>query len=383
MRVVLLSMSAIDDDPRVRRQGDALAAAGHEVVAVGVDRPTRSPAPLWTVRKLPWPTLSRGERLGLAWGKAVVRLWPAHVHRVVREHPALASWYPAVRDLQADLYVANDWPVLPLAARLAEEHGARYAYDSHEYAVEEWPTLRWRLLNPPWIRAVERAFVPGAQWVMTVCDGIADLLQRDYALADRPLVVRNVPPYESCPYRAPGAVLRVLYHGGLLADRGLERLVDSVPLWAPDRELDLRVVGDSGYVAQLQERAARVAPGRIRFLEPAAMTDLVRLANEADIGIVVLSGESAQYRFSLPNKLFEYAMAGLALVVPELPEMAALVRRHELGVVLHEVSPEGIAAAVNGLSRDDVARGKRNALAAAGTLCWEREQEVLVAACAD
>ena len=36
-------------------------------------------------------------------------------------------------------------------------------------------------------------------------------------------------------------------------------------------------------------------------------------------------------RLALPNKLFEYLMAGLAVVVPEAPAMASLVKREGVG----------------------------------------------------
>ena len=45
-RVGLLCVSAIPDDPRVRRQGDLLTGAGWEVVAIGLPG-ARSTQPDW------------------------------------------------------------------------------------------------------------------------------------------------------------------------------------------------------------------------------------------------------------------------------------------------------------------------------------------------
>src|SRR5262249_55992574 len=80
------------------------------------------------------------------------------------------------------------------------------------------------------------------------------------------------------------------------------------------------------------------------------------------------------------NKVVECVVAGLALCVTDLPEMARLLREHDLGVTFPRVDPVAIAAAVNGLDPDAIDRYKRNALTAARELCWERESERLVTA---
>ena len=45
-----------------------------------------------------------------------------------------------------DVILANDAEVLPLAARLAREQGARLVFDAHEYAPRELEdNLKWRI----------------------------------------------------------------------------------------------------------------------------------------------------------------------------------------------------------------------------------------------
>ena len=69
------------------------------------------------------------------------------------------------------------------------------------------------------------------------------------------------------------------------------------------------------------------------------MTALVREAAAFDIGFFALPGHSRHNEFALPNKFFEYIMAGLALCVTDLPEMARLIRRHMLGVTFRSLDP--------------------------------------------
>jgi glycosyltransferase involved in cell wall biosynthesis len=84
----------------------------------------------------------------------------------------------------------------------------------------------------------------------------------------------------------------------------------------------------------------------------------------------------------MPNKLFEYLMAGLAVCVSDAPEMASIVRRYGVGVIVASTTPQGIAEALNGIELAALPEFKSRALAAARELCWENEQSVLLDAVA-
>jgi glycosyltransferase involved in cell wall biosynthesis len=378
VRICLLTQTRIADDPRVRRQGDALVAAGHDVVGVGLSGASSS-SPDWPVLEVPGPsrtphgkvTTGLRTQLARAGARAALRVyWSFSEHRVMLE---------TARRVGADVYHANDWRVLPVAATCAAGTGGSYVYDSHEFAVEEnVDQLLWRLVFPHYVREIEAYYIHGAAFVSTVGDGIADLLQEVYALRTRPLVVRNVPAYQETPYRPPGARMVVLYHGVYNPDRGLEDLVASVADWRDEFALVIRGYGAPAYEARLRDTAAGAGVGdRVVFEPPVPMTDLVPRANEADIGIHTIPVTNRQTRYCLPNKLFEYVMAGLAVCVTNAPEMARIVKEYECGVVIHDSSSAGIATAVNALTRDSVARFKRASLKAATSLNWDHEQERL------
>jgi glycosyltransferase involved in cell wall biosynthesis len=111
------------------------------------------------------------------------------------------------------------------------------------------------------------------------------------------------------------------------------------------------------------------------------MVDLVRSAAEHDIGLFALPDHSLQNIYVLPNKFFEYMMAGLALCVSDLPEMARILKRHALGVLIDAVTPEAIAAATNRLDRPAIDAYKGAVLAAARKFNWENEGQLLLKAC--
>ena len=382
MRICLLSLSPIADDPRVRRQGDALAAVGHEVVAIGFGGARSAPPSSWRILEVPRPSRSTFEKVGTA-----VRLVPARLSARLA-YPAYWTFaahrmmYALARAERPDRIHANDWRVLPVATRLRHELGTPFVYDSHEWAVEENIEQRqWRAVFPPFVGAIEAAAIGQAESVVTVSDGIADLLHASYHLPARPTVIANMPPYQESPFRRASEPVTVLYQGVFNPDRGLDTLVRSVEAWAPDRRLWLRGLGPPAMVERLRSLAARPeVRGRVEILPPAPMTELVRVANEADIGIHPIPGKNRQSRYALPNKLFEYVMAGLAVCVSSVPEMARVLERYPVGRTIDGDDEEAIASAVNSFTVADVDAYKRGSLAAAHELCWEHEEQKLLAA---
>lgn len=278
---------------------------------------------------------------------------------------------------QADLWLANDWTALPIVRRLAAEQQVPYAYDTHELAVDEYAQrLLWRLTQRPVIAAIEREGIAGAAVTSCVSQGIANRLYELYRLPQKPLLIRNMPRYEAHPHRPCGETIEVLYHGVVNVGRGLEACIDSVALWRPEFRLTIRGPGPAEYLEALANRIRSAGLGARVVLAPSVpMVDLVKEAARFDVGLFALSGHSQQNVHVLPNKFFEYTMAGLALCVSDLPEMTALLRQYELGRLIPQVTPEAIANAINGFDRASIEACKARSLEAAKDLNWEAEAD--------
>jgi glycosyltransferase involved in cell wall biosynthesis len=311
--------------------------------------------------------VARSARLRLLPAYADTAYWEANEH--------FSRIYELARLHRVDIWLANDWTTLPIAARLADEQGIPFAYDTHELAVDEYAqNLKWRLLHRPLIRHAEGASIRRAAFVSCVSDGIADRLGQVHSLSRRPIVIRNTPHYQSHALRPTGDMIKVLYHGIVAPGRGLEACIRSVKLWRREFSLTVRGPAPPSYLESLQAiaREAGVA-GRVTFDPPVPMTELVARATEFDVGLFALPNYSRQNVYVLPNKFFEYTMAGLALVVSDLPEMTRLLRQHDLGRLIGGLTPQSIAEAINSLDRSAIQRYKANALEAAKMLNWQVE----------
>jgi glycosyltransferase involved in cell wall biosynthesis len=426
--ICILSLSRVADDPRVRRHGDAFHRAGWNIVAVGLPG-ARSAAPEWPIvtaapsgdaparqgPSIPGKSASvrppkfrqvakrqlvqllaktrGGRRLHGAAARLIrlrysvlqlgVWIWPRLSHHIYWTYSAeVRGLYASGCGIDAAVWLANDWATLPIAARLARERGGIYGYDSHEFAVEEYGHQRkWRLLRRPMVFALERAFIRDAAVISAVSPGIAQCLSELHGLSRPALVLRNTPAFEDVRFHATGERIRVLYHGIVAPNRGLEETIESVADWRAEFDLTIRGPAEQSYATILRKRIdSGEASERIRLIPPVPMTELVREATLFDIGIFALPGNSQHNKFALPNKFFEYIMAGMALCVAGLPEMAALINQYGIGITIPQINAAAIAAAVNQFDRELVDRCKRSSRLAARELCWERESEQLVAA---
>ncbi len=295
---------------------------------------------------------------------------------------------------------ANDWNTMWCGVAIKLVCRARLVYDSHELWADRNGRWEWR----PWLLASEALFVRVADTVITASPGYANALATRYR-AGRPAVIRNIPESPSAPaasvhgaagarngHSAPramddgsatsprGGSPLVVYVGGLMPGRGLEQTIDALAL-AP--AIRLRAVGPGApaYRAQLIERASRAGvEDRVELAPPVPPGAVSALLESATAGLCLIQPVCRSYELTLPNKLFEYAAAGVPVLASDLPVIAALVRGDGLGEVVAPSDPRGIAVGLERLVEPERrAEAARRARAFAGANNWARESRKLAA----
>jgi hypothetical protein len=97
-----------------------------------------------------------------------------------------------------------------------------------------------------------------------------------------------------------------------------------------------------------------------------------------DMGIHLLTAVNLNHIYALPNKLFDFIMAGLGVAIFPLPEMTRVVKEHQIGVVSTDQSIHAMASALNKLSSSQIDEFKKNSLALAKTLNGNAEMAKLM-----
>lgn len=284
-----------------------------------------------------------------------------------------------------DAIHANDWQALPIAIEVARRTGAQVVFHQHEYAeLEREDSLVWRLLVSPAIHRLLVKYTSDPEVAVgasiTVCEPIAERYRQELGI--HPIVVYNA-PQPVCIGRSGQPAnpnrIRLIHHGFAQRGRGLHNLVKAIALADERFTLDFMLMDDGkGYLNYLKTLARRVAPGRVFFRAPVRPLDIVQTVSEYDIGLCVIEPSTYNFLMMLPNKMFEYIQAGLALCIGPSPAMVAIARRHGLGIVTTGFAPGDIAEALNRLSVDEIRVMRDASLKAASVLNADVEMAKVV-----
>jgi glycosyltransferase involved in cell wall biosynthesis len=275
--------------------------------------------------------------------------------------------------------LANDLDTLPACCLAAKLKKKKLIFDSHEL-FPEVPEL----VNRPMVRKIwlflENFFVPKIDLGFTVSYSIAEFYEKKYGIHFE--VLRNVGQfrfdYEFNGIKKNEERTTIIYQGSLNKGRGIDlvirsmQYIDDVEFW---------IVGTGDIVDELKKLVSDLLLDRkVIFIGRVAMEEVSAYTFKADIGISPEEDMGLNYRYGLPNKLFDYIQARLPVVVSDLPEMKTIVENYKIGKVLKERTPLKLAEILTQMINKELPSGKYNLNVglAARELCWEREEEKLI-----
>ncbi|GER86352.1 hypothetical protein KDW_05140 [Dictyobacter vulcani] len=291
---------------------------------------------------------------------------------------------------RADIYHAGDLTALPACYIAAKLRRKPVILDFYECPIPapETDIVFWRWLG--WLMVISLgAVLPHCEGVIAVSPLIAREFQQRYHLSEV-LVLRNILEY--CTV-AKSDLLRqslglssetriALYQGGIFANRRLDLLVQAAAFLERDNIIVMMGPSDQKTLVHLQRLISRKGVAdRVKIIPPVPYDELLDWTASADIGLIVLDPDySLSIRLSLPNKLFEYLMAGLPVLSSQLDGVVDILTAYETGRVVTSLTPTNISTAINRMlrDRDELDRMHKNAHNAAKELCWEKEKQQLI-----
>lgn len=283
----------------------------------------------------------------------------------------------------ADIYHAHDVSgLLPcyIAARLRRKP---LVFDAHELPLEAM-SIRSRWLLELLAYLLMR-IIPYCMRVITVSPPIAREISRHYR-SPMISIIRNVPTYQAV---ARSTRLRqyldlepemciALFQGYLNADRGLDILIRSATFLDPNIVIVImgKAVGET--LAQLESLIKdQGVADRVRIIPAVPFAELLEWTASADLGLIIYRTDfSKNIQMCLPNKFFEYLMAGLPVLASQLNAIEDVIRTYNVGRIVTSLAPANIGEAINAMLVDKVAINemRRNALdAAQREFHWEKE----------
>jgi glycosyltransferase involved in cell wall biosynthesis len=269
-------------------------------------------------------------------------------------------------ETNAFVYHANDLDTLEICGSVASSRNAKLVYDSHELWLESSRYLHaTNAFNRIRLRNIERHYASRADAVIAVTPGRGELMRRMYPSIKKLEIVENAPEkLIDLPPRGklrsligvgPEAVI-ALYQGVICPERGLEELLGAAEL-VRNPLVKFVIIGMDAWNGTLQKTASDMGLNqRVVFLPPVSSEELPGITVDADMGFILFRNTCLNHYYSLPNKLYEYMMAGVPIVSSDFPELRRVIDHAGSGVTVNPDSRNSIAAAVEKLAGDPAER---------------------------
>ena len=222
---------------------------------------------------------------------------------------------------------------------------------------------------------LEKTIIPKLQNVITVSDSIKNHYHNLYGISA--IVIRNIPKIKKISQRnfeidAKGKKV-ILYQGSVNIGRGIELMIDTMTLL--DEYLFI-VIGDGDILEQLNEKVSNLSlHNKVKFLGKKTPEELKELTPNATIGMSLEEDLGLNYRYALPNKIFDYLHANVPVIVADLPEMRSLIKKHPIGEILIERTPKTLAETIINMTNISYEKELKTAKK---ELNWSKEKEKLI-----
>lgn len=284
---------------------------------------------------------------------------------------------------RVDLIFSNDLDTLPAAFVVSEIRRKKLIYDSHEYFTEMPELVGRKKIQATW-KFFERAIFPKLKHIITVNHSIADLYAKEYQKEIH--VVKNIPPtYNPDVIKSRKELdlpedkkILILQGTGINIDRGAEEAVMAMKYI---ENAVLLIVGRGDVIPALRHIVQEEKlEHKIIFKPKMPFTELRQHTMNADLGLVIDKDTNLNYRFSLPNKLFDYIHSDIPVLASELPEIKNIIDKYDIGYYIPNHSPQAIAETVNRIfeNKSRYQTVKHNTQKAKTELSWEKEELNLI-----
>ena len=352
-QIIISVSNDLSCDQRVNKVCNSLVDMGFDVHLVGVKRKNPSALPL---RKYSMFRFNNVFNNGfLFYAELNMRLF----------------FYLLVK--KCDILVANDLDTLLPNFLASKIRRKKLVFDAHEL-FPEVPELIHRPKTKRVWQKIEDWILPQLKYCYTVCQPIADYYNQKYNIEMK--VVRNASyysePVEEKLLDYSGKKI-ILYQGAVNVGRGLEWVIDAMPLI---ENAVLLIIGDGNMLNELKKRVDNLQLNeKVIFLGRISGTELHKYTPSADLGLCLLENKGLNYYFSLPNRIFDYLHANVPVLATDFPEIANIVRTNNTGILIDHYEPTYLAKVIN----DFFTKGFDTSHFAelAKELCWEKEEIVL------
>ena len=367
MKICDVVSNSVWYDPRVRKQIVEYMSNDVEIVCVGL-KDTRFDED--KVKNIPCDVVFADidEKYKKKLSKIGVLL--KEFNRVKKMRKAIIAQKPQIIH-------TNDLDTLTASCQAAKKLGCRVVYDSHEICVENHNMKGiYKKLNA----LCEKVFIKRIDKMVCVSHAAADYFVNKYDI-EKPMVITN------CSLKAEKVVsseknegFEILNHGVYYGGRGYDIIVEASALLKDYPGIKIALRGFGSMEEELRARADELGGENVIFYPPVLVNELIPYASKSKVGVAITENTCINFELSVSNKIFEYASAGLPVIMSDIPEHRYLNEKYNFGIILKENTPQCFAEAAIKLYTDkdfyDMCAANTNKLSE--DVNWETELSRLV-----
>ncbi|MBX7182237.1 MAG: glycosyltransferase [Bacteroidia bacterium] len=284
---------------------------------------------------------------------------------------------------KADCLHSNDLDTLLPNFLVSRIKGIPLVYDSHEYFTEVPEIQNKPIVKKIW-SGLEEWIFPKLKTVITVNESIAQLFEKKYG--KKPLVIRNLPELMNSTTTLtleeiglnPDLDWVVIQGAGLNIDRGAEEAVLAMQYLS---NIGLMVIGGGDVLPHLHRLVDQYhLREKVVFIPKMEYSRLLQYTGLAKIGLSLDKDTNINYRYSLPNKIFDYILSGVPILATDLIEIRRVVYGFEVGELLPHLSPQLLADRIRTMieNQNKWNEYRNNTSRAKQKLCWEQEGKLIL-----
>lgn len=291
---------------------------------------------------------------------AVARAWRKvgqQVYKYSRFFLFTVEYGETVARLKPKVIHAHDLYTLQAATRIASWTGAKIVYDAHELESDRYLSITPAMRR--WTIAQEKKYAPRASACVTVSNAIADEMERELNI-DRPTVVFNAPVTTRHDITTQHSTVRSKLDLGEATPlfvfvgkvyelfKSNQRVGLIIEALAQCPGYHLAIVGPVGPAAEKQIEELKDRLGihdRVHLIPPIPAESIIHFIRDADVGVYFMWPDTRNIDLTIPNKLFEFSLAGLPIVVSDLTSTRWFVEQAGNAVLVKENTPEAVADA--------------------------------------
>ena len=274
-----------------------------------------------------------------------------------------------------DILLANDLDTLLPNYLISKLQNKKIVFDSHELFPEIPELVHRPKVKKVWL-TLEKRILPKLKNNYTVCNSIAEFYKNKYQ--SNFTTIKNLPSKKEVKkgafsFDTKGEKI-ILYQGALNVGRGIELMIETMEFL--ENHL-LVLIGDGDIHQTLKDKVIAEALGnKVFFLGKISPKKLHKLTPLADLGLSLEEDLGLNYRFALPNKIFDYIQGEVPILVSNLPEMSKVISAYKVGEIVKNRTPEKLAKQIKEVLEKEYTKELKLAKTA---LIWEQQEEKLIA----